>query len=222
MLLPIFATAWLLGDGARRRRALAIEMAARAEHLERSRTAEAAAAVSTERNRIAREMHDVVAHHIAMMVVQAEAGPVVAGTDPRRAVESFDAISAAGKQALSEMRRLVGVLKEDEGPDGTRRVGRPSALRIRATRSGRVVRVRAAAAAGFLPRRSFTASSAPSVRIVQVTAIARARDSGVRAVLSAADRESKVGVGPSWAAPMPSSATRAAQYGWSAICGTIT
>lgn len=117
VLLPVFATAWLLGDGARRRRALAAETAARAEHLERTRTAEAHAAVAAERNRIAREMHDVVAHHIAMMVVQAEAGPVVAGTDPARAVDAFDAISAAGKQALSEMRRLVGVLKEGETPD---------------------------------------------------------------------------------------------------------
>ncbi len=51
---------------------------------------------------------------------------------------------------------------------------------------------------------------------------ARARVSGARATASAADRDSKVGVGPSCAAPMPSSATRAAQYGWSTICGTTT
>lgn len=113
-LLPVFATAWLLGDSARRRRQLATEMAARAEYLERTREAEASAAVSAERNRIAREMHDVIAHHLSMMVVQAEAGPVVVAADPGRAAEAFDAISAAGKQALTEMRRLLGVLKEGE------------------------------------------------------------------------------------------------------------
>ncbi|WP_433345259.1 gluconokinase [Microtetraspora malaysiensis] len=67
---------------------------------------------------------------------------------------------------------------------------------------------------------SFAATVAPSVRISPATALARARVAGFRAVLSAADRASKVGVGPSCAAPMPSSATRAAQYGWSAIWGT--
>jgi signal transduction histidine kinase len=106
VLLPIFATAWLLGDSARRRRD-------RTEYLERTRAAEAAAAVATERNRIAREMHDVIAHHVSMMVVQAEAGPVVLA-DPTRATAAFDAISAAGKQALTEMRRLLGVLREGE------------------------------------------------------------------------------------------------------------
>ena len=66
---------------------------------------------------------------------------------------------------------------------------------------------------------SFAATVAPSVRIVPATAVARARVSGVRAVLSAADRDSMVGVGPSCAAPMPRSATRPAQYGWSAALG---
>lgn len=111
-LLPAFATAWLLGDAARRRRDLARELQERAEQLQRSRAAEAAAAVAAERNRIAREMHDVVAHHLSMMVVQAEAGPVAIAGDPARAEASFDAISAAGKQALVEMRRLLGVLKD--------------------------------------------------------------------------------------------------------------
>ena len=64
-------------------------------------------------------------------------------------------------------------------------------------------------------RSSLAATVAPSVRIVPATAVARARVSGVRAVLSASDRDSVVGVGPSCAAPMPSSATRPAQYGWS-------
>jgi signal transduction histidine kinase len=109
----LLLTAWLLGENTRSRRDRVTEAEARAEQLERTRAAESAAAVVAERNRIAREMHDVVAHHVSMMVVQAEAGPVVVGHDPARAIASFDAISAAGKQALSEMRRLLGVLRED-------------------------------------------------------------------------------------------------------------
>ena len=69
---------------------------------------------------------------------------------------------------------------------------------------------------------SVAATVAPSVRIAQATAVARARVSGVRAVLSAADRDSVVGVGPSCAVPMPRSATRPAKYGWSAPWGTTT
>ena len=69
---------------------------------------------------------------------------------------------------------------------------------------------------------SFAATVAPSVRIVPATAVARARVSGVRALRSAADRDSMVGVGPSCAAPIPRSATRPAQYGWSTTWGTTT
>lgn len=107
----VFATAWLLGDGARSRRDRALALEARTEQLELTRAVEAEAAVVAERNRIARELHDVVAHHVSMMVVQAEAGPVALERDPEAAAAAFDAISAVGKQALAEMRRLLGVLK---------------------------------------------------------------------------------------------------------------
>ena len=93
------AGAWLLGDRARVQRALAAEQAERA--------------VAAERARIARELHDMVAHHVSMMVVQAEAGPVVVATEPARAAGAFEAISATGRQALVEMRRLLGVLRGD-------------------------------------------------------------------------------------------------------------
>jgi signal transduction histidine kinase len=109
----LFTTAWLLGDSTRRRRERTVALEERAAQLERARTAEAAAAVAAERNRIARELHDMVAHHLSMMVVQAEAGAVAASNRPDRVVPSFDAISTTGKQALREMRRLLGVLKED-------------------------------------------------------------------------------------------------------------
>ncbi|WP_409329584.1 sensor histidine kinase [Trujillonella humicola] len=117
ILYLTFAAAWLLGDGARSRRLAAARAEERAASLEQTRAAEARQAVVEERNRIAREMHDVLAHSVSMMVVQAEAGPVVVERDPERAVQAFDAIGAAGRGALTELRRLLGVLREDEaGP----------------------------------------------------------------------------------------------------------
>ncbi len=111
------AGAWLLGDRARVQRALAAELAERAVRLERERAGEAQRAVASERARIARELHDVVAHHVSMMVVQAEAGPVAVGGDPARAAGAFEAIAATGRQALVEMRRLLGVLRGDGDGD---------------------------------------------------------------------------------------------------------
>jgi signal transduction histidine kinase len=108
------AGAWLLGDRARVQRALAAELQERAARLERERAEEAGRAVASERARIARELHDVVAHHVSMMVVQAEAGPVAVEHDPARAAGAFEAIAATGRQALVEMRRLLGMLRGDE------------------------------------------------------------------------------------------------------------
>jgi signal transduction histidine kinase len=110
------AGAWVLGDRARVQRALTAELAERAARLERERAAEARRAVAEERTRIARELHDVVAHHVSMMVVQAEAGPVAVERDPARAAGAFEAIAATGRQALIEMRRLLGVLRGDGEP----------------------------------------------------------------------------------------------------------
>jgi signal transduction histidine kinase len=107
------AGAWVLGDRARVQRALTAELQDRAARLERDRAEDARRAVASERARIARELHDVVAHHVSMMVVQAEAGPVAAERDPARAAGAFEAIAATGRQALVEMRRLLGVLRGD-------------------------------------------------------------------------------------------------------------
>jgi signal transduction histidine kinase len=107
------AGAWILGDRARLQRAVAAELQERAVRLEHDRAGEARRAVAEERSRIARELHDVVAHHVSMMVVQAEAGPVAVEHDPARAAGAFEAISATGRQALVEMRRLLGVLRGD-------------------------------------------------------------------------------------------------------------
>jgi signal transduction histidine kinase len=108
--------AWVLGDRTRLQRAWTTELQDRAVRLERERAGEAQRAVAEERARIARELHDVVAHHVSMMVVQAEAGPVAVERDPARAAGAFDAIAATGRQALAEMRRLLGVLRGDGDP----------------------------------------------------------------------------------------------------------
>ena len=81
-----------------------------ARTLQRSREEEGRRAVAEERARLARELHDVVAHAVSMVVVQAEAG-AAAGGPPERVEEAFDAIAETGRTALAELRRLLGVLR---------------------------------------------------------------------------------------------------------------
>jgi signal transduction histidine kinase len=111
----LLAGAWVLGDSARIRRAYTVELEARAAWLAREQDFEARRAVTAERARIARELHDVIAHHVSMMVVQAEAGPVAVARDGTGAARAFDTIADIGRQALVEMRRLLGVLREETG-----------------------------------------------------------------------------------------------------------
>ncbi|MFD0734975.1 sensor histidine kinase [Planotetraspora mira] len=114
----LLGSAWVLGDSARIRRVHTADLEARAIWLARERDFEARRAVTAERARIARELHDVVAHHVSMMVVQAEAGPVAAEHDARGSVRAFDTIAETGRRALVEMRRLLSVLREEtDGPE---------------------------------------------------------------------------------------------------------
>ncbi|HEX6933745.1 MAG TPA: histidine kinase [Streptosporangiaceae bacterium] len=109
--------AWVLGDSMRYRRAYYANLEERAARLERDRDAQARIAASAERARIARELHDVVAHNVSVMVVQADGAAYALGSDPARAREALAAISATGRQALAEMRALLGVLrKSDDAP----------------------------------------------------------------------------------------------------------
>ena len=109
-------TAFLLGILTQTQRAYAEVLEERAAALERDREAELARAAAAERARIARDMHDVVGHAVALMVVQAEAGPLYLRADPQRAEAAFDAISSTGRDAMAQLRRLLGVLKhEGEG-----------------------------------------------------------------------------------------------------------
>lgn len=106
-----FGVAWLVGHTLRRRSRETEAAVARASRLEREREALAQAAVLDERVRIARELHDIVAHSISVIVVQAAGGRAALAREPARARAAFDAIEATGSQAMVEMRRLLGVLR---------------------------------------------------------------------------------------------------------------
>ena len=104
--------AWLLGDSARWRRGYYQALEERAARLERERDAQAQVAAAAERARIAREIHDVVAHNVSVMVVQADGAAFALDASPQRAREALAAISATGRRALAEMRSLLGVLRD--------------------------------------------------------------------------------------------------------------
>ncbi len=107
----IALVAWVLGDSMRYRRAYLSFLEDRAATLEAERDAQAQVAAATERARIARELHDVIAHNVSVMVVQADGAGYALEAEPERARQALAAISATGRQALTEMRRLLGVLR---------------------------------------------------------------------------------------------------------------
>jgi signal transduction histidine kinase len=118
-LLPLGLTAgaWIVGDNLRTRRAYLGELEAKAVRLEREREEEARRAVAREQARIARELHDVISHNVSVMVVQAAAGADVFDAEPSRARSALTSIEATGREALSELRRLLGVIRTEENAD---------------------------------------------------------------------------------------------------------
>jgi len=108
----VVTAVWLLGRTLRTRRRYLAELEERAGRLERERDALARAAVAEERARIAREMHDVVAHTVAVMVAQSEGASVALRTAPEQAERALAVISDAGRTALAELRRMLAVLRE--------------------------------------------------------------------------------------------------------------
>ncbi|WP_026128524.1 sensor histidine kinase [Nocardiopsis halophila] len=111
--------AWWLGRLVRMRASDTAELRERARRLERARDAHVRAVLAEERSRIARELHDVVAHHVSVMTVQATAGRRVIDRSPETAGQALQDIERTGRQALAEMRRIVGVLRMSEAPEGT-------------------------------------------------------------------------------------------------------
>jgi signal transduction histidine kinase len=107
----VMFVAWYVGRRLRLRQE-------RAAQLLREQAAEARRIVTEERTRIARELHDVVAHRVSLMTVQAGAAKAVAAEDPAAALQAMGAVEEAGRQALGELRHLLGVLRPETDLDG--------------------------------------------------------------------------------------------------------
>ncbi len=110
--------AWLAGENMRNRRARIAALEERSARLEREREERAAQAVAEERLRIARELHDVVAHSMSVIAVQSGVGNHVIDTQPEQARAALAAIETTSRAALAEMRRLLGVLRTEDDAVG--------------------------------------------------------------------------------------------------------
>ena len=107
-------TAWALGTLGRTRAAYVDALLERAERIRHEAEQQVALAASDERARIAREMHDVVAHGLSVIVVQADGARYAAERDPAAAVPALTTIAGAGREALTDMRRMLGLLRADD------------------------------------------------------------------------------------------------------------
>jgi signal transduction histidine kinase len=117
LLSGLVAASLLLGVSLRHRRNSLTALTQRAEQLERERDQQAAIAAAAERTRIAREMHDVVAHSLSVMVTLSQGAVLKQAAEPERARQAMRQVSATGHQALDEMRRLLGVLRTEDATD---------------------------------------------------------------------------------------------------------
>jgi signal transduction histidine kinase len=111
---------WALGMWSRTRRAYVDSLIDRGERLEREAAQQAELAASDERARIAREMHDVVAHGLSVIIVQADGARYAAKSSPEAAERALETIAASGREALGEMRRMLGLLRSDDTETGVR------------------------------------------------------------------------------------------------------
>jgi signal transduction histidine kinase len=111
------AAALGLGLYSAARRAYLAELHDRTVRLERERDQQSALAAAAERARIAREMHDIVAHHLTVMVTLSEAAVAASASSPERAAEVMRSVSATGRRALTDTRQLLGVLRRRPGQD---------------------------------------------------------------------------------------------------------
>jgi signal transduction histidine kinase len=112
-LSGLTVAAGVLGVTIRQRRALLISLQEKAARLEVERDQEGRLGAAAERARIAREMHDIVAHNLSVMIALADGATYTMSAEPERAAQATARVSATGREALVEMRRLLGVLRED-------------------------------------------------------------------------------------------------------------
>ncbi len=113
-MMAILGVAVSMGDGVRNRRAYLRELEDKAARSDAERIAEAQRAAAAERTRIARELHDVVAHSVSVMVVQAGAARRVLDKDRAQAILALENIEQTGRESLTEMRRVLGVLRDPD------------------------------------------------------------------------------------------------------------
>lgn len=116
IVILALAFSWALGEFNGARRAYHAEVEQRLRLLETERDQQARIAVGEERARIARELHDVVAHAVSVMVVQADGAAYAVRSQPELAERAVKTISSTGREALTELRRLLGVLRSEETP----------------------------------------------------------------------------------------------------------
>ena len=119
---------WLAGRAVHNRTRLTRELAERTARLEREREDRARAAAARERSRLARELHDVIAHNVSVMVIQAGAARRIAERDPERAEEAARLIEATGREALAELRRTLGMLRRSD--EDIALAAKPSLVRV--------------------------------------------------------------------------------------------
>ncbi len=140
LLIP--GAVWGAGRALRERELVATQLAERVRELEDEREAHAALSVRFERARIASELHDIVAHAISVMVVQASAGQRLAARDPEATAETFEAIAGAAREAEQDMGRLVALLGDEEAIGPAPDLALVEELVTRAARSGLDVTLR--------------------------------------------------------------------------------
>lgn len=126
----VLVTAYVLGDNLRRRRLAADDLQSRLERAERERDLLAQQRVSDERARIARELHDVVAHSVTGMVIQAAAARRSLDRSPADAAAALDSIESTGRRTMNELRSVLGVLRRDEDEDVEHRAPQPGLARL--------------------------------------------------------------------------------------------
>lgn len=117
LLTGTVTAAWVVGVYMRTRRAYLASVLDRAATAERDRDQQSRIAVAGERARIAREMHDVVAHSLSVMIALNDGAAATVLTEPKEARDVMQQASTVGRQALGEMRRLLGVLRDDGATD---------------------------------------------------------------------------------------------------------
>jgi signal transduction histidine kinase len=114
------AAAWLLGDYLRTRRAYVAQLEDRAARLERERDQDRQLAADQERSRIARELHDVVAHDVSVIAIQAGAARTIQASQPQAAVQALGLIETTARRTLVELSQLLGVLRKGDGVSADR------------------------------------------------------------------------------------------------------